>query len=520
MDSSAIPQLILADGEGESWWDKYSTYVYIGIGVFCFISAIVILVVFVYRRYQVPERDFDEVRQDQERGTAAEWTKKLQESNPADYGNEESIRYQAAQKVIQTSGEQQISAIEFLEMIDTESMKILAEKNQEPLQDILSKKSDDPELPFNIGDRQKVLENLKVLPPQLIDNRSPRVPDVLRPVYNTKRKENQQVKPLPKVEKNSEKKQTIKKWAKSLKEQSPHYQDEESIYDKAVKKLIENSSSKQVTQQEFHDLLNESEQVCINNKYQKINNKIDYSINCIKKYQESPPFYYIDKMYDPNQDSSTYNAKLRKIQEDLKLRENELIQRIKQNLTFDLFTGRETSARYISQELLLEYKQELNTKQLDQINQDLSKIFQPLITDLTRYKEHFDNIKKLTEAAKNENPNMTKEEAKEWLLLQPLVFAPQNDDYESEFLENFKSSEPSQPVKPVKFESSKMPSQLGEKTKIDSNPQAIISNNQQPKPNEQTIKKAHSNTPEIKQQDPKELKKGDEIETRKREDYK
>ena len=62
MDSSAIPQLILADGEGESWWDKYSTYVYVGIGAIAFIVSAVIIGTLVYRKRRVPEINFD--RQD------------------------------------------------------------------------------------------------------------------------------------------------------------------------------------------------------------------------------------------------------------------------------------------------------------------------------------------------------------------------------------------------------------------------------------------------------------------------
>ena len=124
-DSSAIPQLILADGEGESFWDKYSTYVYIGIGVFGFISAIVIIGTLVYRKRNVPERNFDEVRQAQERRTAAEWTKKLQERYPNDFVDKQSFPSRSAQKIIETYGDEQIGQSQFLNAVRSEIDNIM-----------------------------------------------------------------------------------------------------------------------------------------------------------------------------------------------------------------------------------------------------------------------------------------------------------------------------------------------------------------------------------------------------------
>jgi hypothetical protein len=69
-DSSAIPKLILADGKEESWWDKYSTYVYIAIGVGIGVPAIVIVGVWVYRKCNVPEDNFEE---QEPKKTATEW---------------------------------------------------------------------------------------------------------------------------------------------------------------------------------------------------------------------------------------------------------------------------------------------------------------------------------------------------------------------------------------------------------------------------------------------------------------
>ena len=62
-DSSAIPQLILADGEGESFWDKYSTYVYVGIGAIAFVVSAVIIATLIYRNRRVDDINFEQAEQ-------------------------------------------------------------------------------------------------------------------------------------------------------------------------------------------------------------------------------------------------------------------------------------------------------------------------------------------------------------------------------------------------------------------------------------------------------------------------
>ena len=59
-DSSAIPQLILADGEGESFWDKYSTYVYVGIGAITLVVSAVIIATLIYRKRRVDDINFQD----------------------------------------------------------------------------------------------------------------------------------------------------------------------------------------------------------------------------------------------------------------------------------------------------------------------------------------------------------------------------------------------------------------------------------------------------------------------------
>jgi hypothetical protein len=120
-DSSAIPQLILADGEGESFWDKYSTYFYIGIGVFGFISAIVIIGVFVYRKRNVPERDFEEK---EPLKSAKEWEKEWEKEWNKEYKNSEELpKYKDAMKKAKTEfGNQKISKSQYWQFLVEETL--------------------------------------------------------------------------------------------------------------------------------------------------------------------------------------------------------------------------------------------------------------------------------------------------------------------------------------------------------------------------------------------------------------
>ena len=63
-DIKTIPQFVLAGEEEKSWWDKNSTYVYVGIGA---VAIVVIIGVCVYRKRRVPETDFDKATKEQKK---------------------------------------------------------------------------------------------------------------------------------------------------------------------------------------------------------------------------------------------------------------------------------------------------------------------------------------------------------------------------------------------------------------------------------------------------------------------
>jgi hypothetical protein len=122
-DPSVMSQLILASGKEQSWWDKYSTYVYIGIGT---VVVIVIIGVFVYRKKNVPERDFQEVRQDKEQLTAEEWTEKFKQDArfADDFNDPYSVLSRTAKKVIATYKSEKISERQFLDAFDLAGQSI------------------------------------------------------------------------------------------------------------------------------------------------------------------------------------------------------------------------------------------------------------------------------------------------------------------------------------------------------------------------------------------------------------
>jgi hypothetical protein len=117
-DPSVMSQLILASGKEQSWWDKYSTDVYIGIGTLGFIVAFVCIGVLVYRRYRVPERDFEE---QEPKKLAKEWEK---EWNKKHKDVEKTPNYKVLMEAVKKKcGNQKISENQCWEFFVEEKLK-------------------------------------------------------------------------------------------------------------------------------------------------------------------------------------------------------------------------------------------------------------------------------------------------------------------------------------------------------------------------------------------------------------